>query len=260
MPRLRIGDAEITYDVRGHGPTVVQLHGLTSSRWREAALRLDVTRRLHDHTVLKYDARGHGESTGDLDVNSYTWSSLADDLLFLLDEICPEQRVHGVGPSMGTGTLLHAAVRQPERFTGLTLVIPSTAWATRVEQSRKYLQSAELIEQRGLSTFVRLSRMVPQPPAVDPTIPPTEPTVPESLLPTIFRGAALSDLPDPADLAKLDIPTLILAWVDDPSHPLSTSQELLRVMPNARLEVAYTPQDVAAWPTLLEEQVSLQPH
>ena len=45
------------------------------------------------------------------------------------------ERVHGVGPSMGTGTPLHAASREPERFTGLTLWCHPTAWETRPAQA-----------------------------------------------------------------------------------------------------------------------------
>ncbi|WP_415847649.1 alpha/beta fold hydrolase, partial [Tsukamurella strandjordii] len=121
-------DTELS-DEGGH--PVVQLHGLTSSRARDRVLDLDLGRGLSGTRLLRYDARGHGRSTGRTVPEDYRWSNLADDLLRLLDERFPGERVHGVGPSMGTGTLLHAAVRDPQRFSGLTLMVPPTAWETR---------------------------------------------------------------------------------------------------------------------------------
>ena len=49
----------------------------------------------------------------------------------------------------------------------------------------------------------------------------------------LYRGAAMSDLPRPEQIATLNIPTTILAWAEDPSHPLATAEalvELLRLM------------------------------
>ncbi|MDO9357237.1 MAG: alpha/beta fold hydrolase, partial [Solirubrobacteraceae bacterium] len=131
------------------GPLVVQLHGLTSSRERDALLGLDLPMALRGHRVLKYDARGHGRSTGTADPNAYTWPRLADDLLQLLDHVAPDDQVHGVGPSMGSATLLHAALRDPARFASLTLVTPPTAWETRVAIRGTYLINADLVEREG---------------------------------------------------------------------------------------------------------------
>ena len=87
---LELPGAALAYDVVGEaGPLAVQLHGLTSSRARDAQLGLDVGRALSGARVLRYDARGHGESTGDLDPDSYRWDRLAGDLLALLDEVAP---------------------------------------------------------------------------------------------------------------------------------------------------------------------------
>ncbi len=78
------------------------------------------------------------------------------------------------------------------------------------------------------------------------------PDVVEHLLPSLFRGAALSDLPDPCEVAGIGIPTTILAWTDDPGgHPVSTAEALLDLLPDATLEVARTPADLARWPSIL---------
>lgn len=257
MPRFGSGAATLDFEMRGEsGPLVVQLHGLTSSRDRDARLGLDLGRSLRGHRVLRYDARGHGRSTGTDAARDYRWASLAEDLLALLDHVAPGERVHGLGPSMGAGTLLHAAVSEPARFATLTLVVPPTAWATRAAQVERYLADAELIETQGLGVFVHRASTAPGPPALAHA-PQTEPSVSEALLPTILRGAARTDLPDVEEVRQVSVPTLLLAWEDDDAHPVSTAVALAELMPGSRLVVAQTPYGVMAWPGLFAEHVTV---
>ncbi|MBG6085520.1 alpha/beta fold hydrolase [Zhihengliuella flava] len=237
------------------GHPVVQLHGLTSSRRVDSLLDLDLGRGLSGTRLLRYDARGHGTSTGRKVPQDYAWPQLADDLLQLLDAYFPGERVHGVGPSMGAATLLHAAVRDPQRFAGLTLLVPPTAWATRTAKSQDYRTAATLIEKRGVGTFVAASAAVARPPATVGS-PATEPDVPEGLLPSVFRGAAVSDLPAAADIAQIHCPVTILAWIGDPAHPVSTAEALAQLLPHAVLHVARTPADVRGWPAMLRNDVA----
>ncbi|MFT8396196.1 alpha/beta fold hydrolase [Propionibacterium sp.] len=256
MPTLEILDAVLDYDVSGNnGPLVVQLHGLTSSRARDASLGLDMGRALRDHRVLRYDARGHGMSSGTPDPARYTWPALAGDLLALLDEVAPGEQVHGVGGSMGTGTLLHAALRDPNRFASLTLVTPSTAWETRKAKAGSYRDNADLVERKGIDAFVDIGRSMSEPPALAGA-PHSRPNVSEKLLPSVLRGAALSNLPPIQEITKLEVPTLILAWADDPDHPLKTSELLHKSIKGSRLVVARTPYGIMAWPALFADEVS----
>ncbi|WP_084626971.1 alpha/beta fold hydrolase [Pseudoclavibacter soli] len=246
----------IDYHIEGdEGPLVVQLHGLTSSRERDAALGLDHGRALRNHRILRYDARGHGHSTGTLDASTYRWAHLAQDLLALLDHVAPGERVHGVGQSMGCGTLLHAAVHDPGRFASLTLVSPPTAWQTRRAQAGNYLAQADLVEREGIEAFVAEGKQVANPPALA-DVPDTRPTVAEALLPTVLRGAAQADLPAPEQLSKITVPTLILAWIADPAHPMSTATSLHHLIEGSRLVVAQTPYGIMAWPGLFAEHVA----
>lgn len=68
---------------------VLQLHGLTSSRARDRLLDPDLGRGLSGTRLLRYDARGHGHSSGRPEPADYRWSNLADDLLRLLDRWFP---------------------------------------------------------------------------------------------------------------------------------------------------------------------------
>jgi 3-oxoadipate enol-lactonase len=256
MPTFEVPGAELDValsDEGGH--PVVQLHGLTSSRARDRVLNLDLGRGLSGTRLLRYDARGHGRSTGRLVPDDYRWSALAKDLLALLDRWFPGERVHGVGPSMGTGTLLHAAVQDPDRFSSLTLMVPPTAWETRVAQADSYRAAASLIESDGVGAFVAAGHAAPVPPATV-RVPDSLPEISQDLLPSVLRGAALSDLPPLAEIAQIAVPVTVLAWIDDPSHPLSTAQALVEVLPDASLTVAHTPADVQLWPMMLAADVA----
>lgn len=156
---------------------------------------------------------------------------------------------------MGAGTLLHAASREPDRFAGLTLMVPPTAWETRPAQAGNYRVAADLIESAGVEAFLAATRQATPPPATIGA-PETVPDVADGLLPSLFRGAALSDLPAPEAVARIEAPTTILAWIDDPGHPLSTAESLAALLPQATLAVARTPEDVETWPAILSRDVA----
>jgi 3-oxoadipate enol-lactonase len=241
----------LAHDLRGGGLPVVQLHGLSSSRHRDEVFGLDLTAGRDGLQVLRYDARGHGESPGSADPADYTWPALAGDLLVMLDEVFPGRRVHGVGQSMGAATLLTAAVAEPDRFASLTLGIPPTAWQWRREQSALYDLAARQVERWGGARWAEATRQPPTSPAIDPDRPFTAPDVADEWLPAAFRGAAGTDLPTREEVAGVSVPVLLLAWPDDASHPLAVAEHLLDLLPDARLEVARTPAEVAGWPRVV---------
>ncbi|EIV91570.1 alpha/beta fold hydrolase [Frankia sp. QA3] len=254
--RAHVRGAELAYTDAGAGPLAVYAHGLTQSRASETASGLfdwapvvAAGRRL-----VRYDARGHGQSTGEAIPAQYAWPQLADDLLALLDQLAGAAPVAGIGSSMGTATLLHAAVRAPGRFDRLVLTAPPTAWASREAQAGLYRQGADLVETRGPGLFAELAASAPVP-AVFADLPgyPPAPDVSEKLFPSVLRGAADSDLPPEAALATIDVPVLILAWAGDPGHPLSTAERLAALIDGARLQVAETGAQLARWGALTAE-------
>ncbi len=242
------GRPGLAWEVRGDGLPVVQLHGLSSSRRREDLGGNNLTAGQPGLRVLRYDARGHGQSPGSADPRDYTWPAQARDLQELAGEEFGDRRLHGVGRSMGTATLLTAAVSDPGRFASLTLGIPPTVWEWRRDQGRLYELGARQVERWGVARWSELTRRPPTSPAIDPDQPDTLPDVADEWLPAAFRGAAATDLPPREDVARLDLPVLLLAWPQDASHPLEVAQELAALIPGARLEVARTPAEVAAWP------------
>ena len=259
---------EIAYDVRGRGGVpVVQAHGLTSSRARDELLGLDFTATIGGVRALRYDAPGHGESTvpsvAEATAEDFLWSRMAEVLLEVLDQVFPGEegaegqrgekpKVVGIGQSMGTATLLTATLEHPERFSGLILCIPPTIWDARQAQSYQYRRFADMVEQHGMDMFREASTASSLPPAVKPDRPETDPDVDVELLPKLYRGASMTDLPDPEQFKDLDLPVLILAWIEDPSHPMWSAEALLDALPNATMEVAETPADVESWPARME--------
>ena len=62
-----------------------------------------------------------------------------------------------------------------------------------------------------------------------------------------LRGAAASDLPAMRALRSLRVPTLVLAWRGDPTHPLSTAKRLAELIPGAKLHVADSGEEMRVW-------------
>jgi 3-oxoadipate enol-lactonase len=245
-----IRDVHLAYTATGTGPMAVWAHALTSSSWaQEHAGEFD-WQPISDagKTLVRYDARGHGKSTGSPLDTDYQWENLALDLLALINKLSPGAPVAGIGSSMGTATLLHAAVLPGQHFTRLVLTSPPTAWASRAAQAHKYRQTADLAESAGAAAFGELLATYPVPPffADLPGYPPPL-DVNNDLLLHVLRGAGSSDLPSKEALAQLQLPVLVLAWTGDPMHPKETAVELANAIPGAELRVASTPHELSSW-------------
>lgn len=247
MPSFEVDGALLDYAESGTGSTVMALHGLTQSRRGDERTGSSFVPALAStHRVVAYDARGHGLSSGRTEPSDYTWDNLSDDLLALIDHVSPDEPVDAIGASMGCGTILHAVVKRPDRFGRLVLVIPPTAWSSRIENAQANRAAADLIDEHGLERLIEASKSQPKPPALgDVEI---MPDFAKGLAASAMRGAALTDLPEPPQLARISQPTLILAWTDDPGHPLSTAEVLHDLIDDSRISLAIDPQQRAEWP------------
>ncbi len=228
-------------------PAVVVAHGMSSSR---AAMDGDG---VFDWSpvgagVVRYDARGHGRSAGGSDPVDYTWPRLADDLLAVIDSVSPHSPVDVIGMSMGTASALYAALRAPNRLRRLVLAIPPTAWETRAPHVAGYRDGADIVDDAGVDAFLAAAAEQPQPPILETLQQrPYTADVREECFAALLRGAAESDLPHPAELARIRHRVLLLPWDTDPGHPVSTAERLAEVLPTATLQVARTPDGVRGW-------------
>ena len=203
--------------------------------------------------LIRYDARAHGESCGERDPRACAWQNLARDMWRVADDCRVDVAVLG-GASMGCATALWAAMQAPERVAGLVLVIPPTAWELRPRQARSYLLMARLVRLTGRLPFRAATLLLGSAPSASPLRAIAREVVrglatrdPQNVE-VAFRGAAMSDLPALARCARLGMPTLILAWRNDPSHPESIATRLAGALPNARLVVAQDDAAVRDWP------------
>ncbi|MFD3540227.1 alpha/beta fold hydrolase [Streptomyces sp. NPDC058662] len=248
------------YDDAGIGPLAVYAHGGLASQALEQRMDLfDWTPVLRaGRRLVRYDARGHGRSTGRPVDEDYTYPSLADDLLGLLDHLGTAEAVDAIGASMGCGTCLHAAVLAPDRFSRLVLLLPPTAWSTREPYARANRAAADTVERHGAAAWLSARGERPRP-AVVADVPDLPPAPPEPLLPSVLRGLARSDLPPPAVLVALRCPVLILTWADDPGHPVSTAAALADCLPDAELHVSRTRADVRTWGSRIADFLTALP-
>lgn len=236
----------------GRGRSLVWGHGLTSSRNDENEFGLlDFDALVTTTDLLRYDARGHGESSATDDPASSSWAQMALDQLALADELGIGTYIAG-GASLGAATALHAAVAAPERIDGLILVIPPTGWETRATQVDMYEKMASIIESRGVGALLAAPPLPPPDPFVDDTtwdqrrIDRLKAADPKRLA-AQFRGAGTADLPARHEIEQVDVPTLILAWSGDAGHPVSTAVELAGLLPANEMHIASTPAEFAQW-------------
>lgn len=108
----------IAYEVAGSGPPIVLVHSGVADR-RMWDPHWDAFRARH--RVVRYDARGYGESLPP----TAAWSQHSD-LLSLMDEL-QITRAHLIGESMGTGIVVEAALARPEAVASLVLAAPGGA-------------------------------------------------------------------------------------------------------------------------------------
>jgi len=255
MTMIRLRDCDFAYDLSGVGPATpfVWGHGLTSSRASENRLPLvDLSLLATGRQVLRYDARGHGESGDLIRPEQGAWSELALDQIALINELGLDKVALG-GASMGTATALHTALHLGDRVEKLILTIPPTAWASRADQIGLYEQMAQAVETQGVAPLVYGAKTMPPP---DPFIDDAQyverrveglEAADTARLASMFRGAGHADLPAEDALPALTMPALILAWTGDTGHPVSTAERLGELLPNSAVVLASTRAELDTW-------------
>ncbi len=216
--RLHVADA-------GSGPALLWAHAMLSSVAAEDGLWAASA----GCRLLRYDARGHGRSGACATASDAGWASLAQDMLALAQALELRQWCAG-GVSMGAATALCAALARPEAVSRLVLMGLPAVWERRRAPARLYARIAAadpaLRARLHAGTATRAHKLAPRDGAA------------MADLATLYAGAAGSDLPPPGSLAAIaHIPALIVAWEDDPAHPLASALAVQRLLPGSQLRV-----------------------
>jgi pimeloyl-ACP methyl ester carboxylesterase len=260
----RFGAVELAVRRQGEGIPFVWGHSLMGSMRVEDRASLWDWSVIERHAqVVRYDARGHGNSDGSYNADDYCWDRMAADMLAVGTSVANAggfARCLLGGISMGAATALQAAVQQPGHVAGLALVLPPTAWDTRPRQSAIYRRLARVSGLFGAAPY-RLLDLLPVPMREDGRsqlalhtmkgLAQANPLHVQAAL----GGAARSDMPDQDLLRKLHVPTLILAWEGDAAHPVSTATTLADTLPDVRGLVICQPDNVSEWASALLEFV-----
>lgn len=261
---MQEGEAVHTVQGSGNGTPLVWAHGLMSSIETEDALGWFGWNELPDSVrLIRYDARGHGNGSKARGTETYHWRNLGADMLGVADASGAQRFIAG-GMSMGCASAIHAAVQAPGRIAGLVLAMPPMIWENRAAQREMY----QRIAQRGIEADGRamaklmsrdLARTLPAwlaeaSPDITASLAIGVRALDRRIIPDLFHGAAISDLPPRAALAPIaQMPALILSWAGDSTHPVQSAQELHRLLPNSTLHVAASHEDFLHFPRLIRE-------
>jgi len=223
MPHVRANGLDIAYEAEGAGPPLVMLHGASSSGRVDFGAQLPLFRQAF--SCLVPDARGHGATRWDVrDGFSYDW--LVDDLAAFAEALGLDT-FHLLGFSMGAATALGFAIRHPERLRTLVVAGITPNREPRASVARR-LFDPERIATRDPAWAAELDRR-------------HDPVQGEGgwerLLPVLAREVAAQGLHSPAELRRIDAPTLVAVGDGDPFVPVDHAWGLKRQLPDARLLV-----------------------
>jgi pimeloyl-ACP methyl ester carboxylesterase len=238
----------------GEGPPIVLCHGITATR----RYVLHGSRALEraGHTVIIYDARGHGESDPAPAEEGYVYPRLVDDLERVVAAEVGEGRFVLGGHSMGAHTAVAYALRHPERLAGLIVIGPVYAGEIAAATLAYWEGLAAALEGGGIDGFLAYIAR--------------EQGIEGDWEETVLRftrermelhrdlgavAAALRQVPASRpfesleELRRLEMPALVVASHDeaDPGHPYDTAVAYARHLPRAELVSEGEGESPLAW-------------
>jgi 3-oxoadipate enol-lactonase len=231
MPILESGEARIHYVLEGQSGTPVVAFsnslGANYSMWDPQA------REFHKKfRVLRYDTRGHGQSSST--PGPYSIEQLAKDVVALLDALDLD-RVHFCGLSMGGMIGMWLGINEPKRLNKLVLCNTGAkigtleAWNTRIEAVRKNGMKSiapAVVERWFTSAFRQKS-----PATISNTLKMIEEADADGYAACC---AAIRDCDYREQVAAIRTPTLVISGAHDPATPPADGRFLAQQIPGAR--------------------------
>jgi pimeloyl-ACP methyl ester carboxylesterase len=142
---------KLFYETAGQGTPIVFVHEFGGNHWSWEPQLNYFSRR---HQCLTYAARGYAPSDSPDDVEKYSQSRAAHDIIDVMNAARMD-KAHIVGLSMGAFAGLHAALRYPERV--LSAVVAGIGYGSEKKHEAYFRanaqQVADAIQERGTESF-----------------------------------------------------------------------------------------------------------
>ncbi len=237
MEYARVGDLNMCYELRGEGPPLVMIMGLTASMdWWDPWIADELSKRFR---LLMFDNRGAGR-TETPEEGEFSCAQMADDTAGLMDALGIE-RAHVLGVSMGGMIAQELALRHPEKVDRLVLCVTFCGGKNTVYASQEVL--AKMADASGTTDdFLRriLSIMFPADwlEANEPHFEEFKerylraPCTPHNTV-RQFMGTAKLDTYDL--LPTITRPTLVMCGAEDVLIPPENSRTIAGRIPGAKL-------------------------
>lgn len=228
MPVVSNDGIEIPYAVQGEGggPTLVFAHGLSGqgeqTRFGLAPL-VDA-----GWTVVSFDQRGHADASPVLDLSGYDPVAMGSDLWAVADAAGIDRCWIG-GGSMGAATSFRAATIRPDRVEGLVHACPALS---RNAHPLVWMFDAfaDQLRDGGIEAVIdsqtQLMRQLGAPEEAIERLEDLRAHDPASLE-TAFRSVPRWILDDvPSAFSGFAFPVIVIAWENDPIHPMSVANDV----------------------------------
>lgn len=154
MAVLERDGVRIHYEVAGRGPVVLVTHGFSASSHMFAGTADALAA---DHTVVRWDVRGHAGSDAGDDPARYTPAACVGDMVALLDAVGAERAVL-LGHSLGGFLTLECRLAHPDRVRAMVLVGTGPGYRSddaRAGWNRMCEKMATGFDERGLAALGR---------------------------------------------------------------------------------------------------------
>ncbi len=228
---------KIAVDVVGDGAPLIFAHGLSGNRH---ITRQELAALADRYEIIAYDQRGHGDSTPITDPTLYDSRRMAEDMRAVLDDFKIGRAVVG-GESMGAATTLLFALKYPLRVAKLLLTAPAFSESLNPDSER--LKGFGLAAtQLGMEEFLKVAAerqrtdLKWSPEVIAFVANMFRSHQPASLI-TAWHTVSQWCLPDLSAMSRLTCAVCILAWEDDPLHPIELARRLAATFPNAQLKM-----------------------
>jgi 3-oxoadipate enol-lactonase len=232
--KLKANGIEINYEIEGDGPAVTFSHSLACSlaMWDEQVRALRGRYR-----VLRYDTRGHGQSSAP--AGAYTLEQLADDLKGLLEGL-GISATHFVGLSMGGMIGQVFALKYPAMVQSLTLCDTTSRYAPGA--AAVWEERIKTVGAKGMEPMVTptLERWFTAPfRARRKDVMERVGALIRATPPAGYIGCchALPRINVTERLREVRCPALVIVGEEDPGTPVEMAREIHAALPAAELAV-----------------------